>query len=494
MKDYETIEKATDSLISILIKRFKLRVSLVKKGDFSSDIVICDEYHIDPCCLNNADSLIKIAIVKDNFNQWLDSKNLTHYDYIFTSKDCSIKLNEFDNVFIMSGETIYEQIKSILNELYNMKVNMFYLFIKEIGFLDIFPKWRHYFRILNSEYFNDQWYRDTYEIVDNTDTVLHFLLVGNDKGYNPGPDFSTEEYYQCNEDVESKRINSLVHYELTGREEGRLRGISDRIERDKSIISNSPFFDEDWYRHTYDLDVADAAEHYLNVGFTKGYNPGPDFSTDEYYQCNEDVESEGMNPLVHYELSGREEGRLRGISDRIERDKSIISNSPFFDEDWYRHTYDLDVADAAEHYLNVGFTKGYNPGPDFRTFEYYQCNKDVVKEDENPLLHYELYGRNQNLPFKFPEEIYQDFYDAILNSPLFDEDWYRHAYDLDVFDAVDHYLNLGNDKGYNPGPDFNTNEYYQCNEDVKINKMNSLAHYELYGRKEGRPLNVLDKK
>ena len=53
----------------------------------------------------------------------------------------------------------------------------------------------------------------------------------------------------------------------------------------------------------------DAVEHYLTIGFALGYDPSPDFSTEDYYSANEDVEEDGMNPLVHYELFGKIEDR-----------------------------------------------------------------------------------------------------------------------------------------------------------------------------------------
>ena len=76
----------------------------------------------------------------------------------------------------------------------------------------VFPKRKYYFKILNSEYFDEDWYRQTYDLKDNTDSVTHFLLIGHDKGNDPGPNFSTHEYYECNKDVELIGMNPLVHY------------------------------------------------------------------------------------------------------------------------------------------------------------------------------------------------------------------------------------------------------------------------------------------
>ena len=59
----------------------------------------------------------------------------------------------------------------------------------------------------------------------------------------------------------------------------------------------------------------DPVEHYLKIGFALGYNPGPDFSTKDYYNANNDVEEYGMNPLLHYEMYGRREQRKLSFND-----------------------------------------------------------------------------------------------------------------------------------------------------------------------------------
>jgi len=50
--------------------------------------------------------------------------------------------------------------------------------------------------------------------------------------------------------------------------------------------------------------------HYLRHGAFEGLDPGPDFDSDWYLARNRDVQSAGLNPLVHYVQHGRAEGRL----------------------------------------------------------------------------------------------------------------------------------------------------------------------------------------
>ena len=218
LKDYESVEY--DRII--LIKKFKLRVS-IKNKDFSDEIIICDDYEFDLNNLKDTDSLIKIAMVKDNLDNWICSKKFDDYDYIFTSKEeyAEDLKNVVLNVFIVKGESIFLQLKNILNLLYMHKQDKFYHFINN-NFHSVFPKMRNYFKILNSEFFVDEWYKNVYNIPDNTDPVIHYLLIGYKKGFNPGPNFDSWDYYELNKDIEQLGLNPLVHYEQFGKRENRL--------------------------------------------------------------------------------------------------------------------------------------------------------------------------------------------------------------------------------------------------------------------------------
>ena len=404
LKDYEKIEKSTKDLMLIFIKKFKFRLSFRKNVNFSKDIIISDNYDFNPEILNHDELMIKIAIVKDNLDKWT---NLSNYDYIFTFKENINELKEYDDVFPIKDQSVFNQIKYILNDLYRRKVSNFYSFIKKIDFQKVFPKWNDYFKILNSDLFDDQWYCDTYKLEKNTDSVIHFLLVGADKGCDPGPNFSVENYYKCNIDVKLKGINPLIHYEQYGKKENRIFSIEEKNKRDYDAILNSPYFDKEWYESTYGIgEDTDSVDHYLHIGFIKRYNPGPNFNTQEYFDCNVDIKEIMENPLVHYELFGRNEKRRMCLSDKQrKKEYDLILNSPYFDKEWYVSTYDDVSGDPVEHYLKIGYAKGYDPGLNFSTDEYYTCNIDVKKHGMNPLLHYEMYGRTERRKLRFNDQI-----------------------------------------------------------------------------------------
>ena len=496
---YEKIENNNDNFISILIKKFKLRISIEKIDNFSKDIIISDFQDFDINNIVHTNSLIKIAIVKDNIDKWVKSGNLSDYNFIFTfNKDYLKLLKDYtNNVFFIEGETRYLQVKNILNLLYARKKEEFYNVINP-KFRYVFPKMNNYFSILHSEFYDEEYYKIKYHIADNTDPIIHYLLVGYLKNYNPGPNFSTYEYYECNSDVKKRGIDPLSHYEKYGKKENRVISISEMNKRNYSLILNSPYFDMDWYIDNYNIkgDV-DCVNHYLDIGYKKGFNPGPNFSTYEYYECNKDIKKTNVNPLFHYELKGKIENRVIKFSEElIKQHYLFISDSPYFDKEWYVDTYGISSdVDPARHYLDIGYARGFNPGPNFSTYEYYECHRDVKKYGMNPLLHYEQYGRNEGRKLHFSDEVNNQHYLFISDSPYFDKEWYVDTYGIssDV-DPARHYLDIGYARGFNPGPNFSTYEYYECHNDVDIYGMNPLLHYEQYGRNEKRFISILEKK
>lgn len=84
------------------------------------------------------------------------------------------------------------------------------------------------------------------------------------------------------------------------------------------LIKASCLFDRDWYLAQYPdvtLSGMEPAQHYLQLGAKKGYDPSPNFSTDNYLSLYPDVQQ--MNPLVHYEVFGKSEGRTCQIENEI---------------------------------------------------------------------------------------------------------------------------------------------------------------------------------
>lgn len=77
----------------------------------------------------------------------------------------------------------------------------------------------------------------------------------------------------------------------------------------------------------------------------------------------------------------------------------------------------------------------------------------------------------------------------ILESELFDYDYYTSRYDLNFesrSQAVNHYLNIGFKEGYNPSEFFHGDDYLDRYSDIKKAGINPLFHYLKYGIAEER--------
>ena len=82
-----------------------------------------------------------------------------------------------------------------------------------------------------------------------------------------------------------------------------------------------------------------------------------------------------------------------------------------------------------------------------------------------------------------------DFAQIIVNSPLFNADWYLEKYPDVAFSrmsAAEHFLKIGARIERNPGPEFNTSAYLRTYLDVAARGENPLVHFENHGRGEGR--------
>jgi glycosyltransferase involved in cell wall biosynthesis len=74
-------------------------------------------------------------------------------------------------------------------------------------------------------------------------------------------------------------------------------------ELDVALVKSSGLFDSEWYLKKYpDVSATGGGplEHYLEMGWREGRNPGPLFFTDIYLEQHPTVREAGINPLVHH--------------------------------------------------------------------------------------------------------------------------------------------------------------------------------------------------
>lgn len=252
-------------------------------------------------------------------------------------------------------------------------------------------------------------------------------------------------------------------------------------ESDENIIANSKYFNKEWYCKQYQIPSnISPAKHYLDIGWKDGLDPSLYFSTLTYLDINSDVK--GINPLLHYEKFGVFENRNIGSNQNVK-----VLDSIYFDEEWYRKQYQINVNESAYwHYMNIGYKLFYDPSPYFSSKGYLFAHPDVAKTLQNPLYHYEQYGKRE-LPARkiYTREVFEAFFELNANiireSELFNAKWYRDTYNLDdTVDAATHYLTIGSRLQYNPSLFFSElmyKRYYNLS-----NTDSSLLHFEQYGK------------
>ena len=83
-----------------------------------------------------------------------------------------------------------------------------------------------------------------------------------------------------------------------------------QVAGDARLLCRNGLFDRDWYASTYpDVPVRRGLSHFLERGWRDGHSPGPGFDSGFYLQANPDVAAAAINPALHFEMYGRNEGR-----------------------------------------------------------------------------------------------------------------------------------------------------------------------------------------
>ncbi len=167
----------------------------------------------------------------------------------------------------------------------------------------------------------------------------------------------------------------------------------------------------------------------------------------------------------------------------------LIRKSALYDENWYKTHYseltELDI-DFARHYVKYGWQEGKAPSANFSGKLYLEVYSDVAKLNINPLIHYELRGKQES------RNLFTHSLEIIFFSNYFDHNYYQKEYGLGALsrlDAATDYLSCGEPSRYTSRY-FNANIYLTAYSDVEASNMPALLHYELHGRIENRAAGV----
>ena len=382
--------------------------------------------------------------------------------------------------------------------------------------------------VAESGYFNTDYYTSQLRKASKTipsskhnqdflsDPLQHYLDIGWRKGLNPSVYFNTQFYLDKYPDVLNFG-NPLVHYLMHGQQEGRIPTKPNKS-TEKELIAKSTYFDSEFYlkqiskngqnellesKSQFDSGLqqdlsANILEHYLNIGWHQGLNPSVYFDTQFYLDEYSDVLNFG-NPLVHYLVYGKQEGRFPTKLNKIVYNSSnqnkiyldeelriseLITASGYFDENYYREQLapTTNPANALKHFMLEGWHQGYKPSIKFDTKFYIAKYPEAI---ENPLIDYLVCGKHEGKFATENEAISKDI-EVISQSNSFDEHYYLENYSIHLADhenALHHFVSVGWKHNFNPSCQFDTKFYRSTNQDVTTNP---LVHYVSHGWHEGR--------
>jgi glycosyltransferase involved in cell wall biosynthesis len=351
----------------------------------------------------------------------------------YLERELETQIETMQNVCRMKDEKYFADLEKVKNELrwyknaYEQKPLHSILKDRLIKLKSLqFSKWNiNQNKIINS-LFDAVYYLETNPDVKKAGIkpIRHYLTAGWKENRNPHPLFDVDYYFQANPDVKEAEVEPLQHYLMFGWKERR---------------NPHPLFDVSYYLEVYpDVEKSgmEPLHHYLYHGWREGRNPSENFDTLFYLTKYVEVQKIGICPLVHYVRFGNKENlsmnamnppekisqeldfqhiqdiefipnESQDINDvnltlenqwerEYSKEELVIKKSEFFDEAWYVSTYKLDDAqDPARHYLFEGWKTLCNPSERFSTVQYLILNKDVETAGINPLLHYEVYGKNE---------------------------------------------------------------------------------------------------
>lgn len=106
------------------------------------------------------------------------------------------------------------------------------------------------------------------------------------------------------------------------------------------IIEKSIFFDKQWYQEKYQVS-GNVYQHYLSEGWLKNYNPSDRFSSLDYLKNNPDIKD--VNPLLHYEVFGKYEGRRPFIPPMDKRNDIKLEDVGIDYDEYFKIIADKDI-------------------------------------------------------------------------------------------------------------------------------------------------------
>lgn len=174
--------------------------------------------------------------------------------------------------------------------------------------------------------------------------------------------------------------------------------------RERDLVAAA--FDADFYCDGFPPNEVpfDPLLHFLIKGWRNGRDPSADFSLAHYLAAYPDIAHARLNPLVHYLIWGKAEGRSglprnanqRQAAPALPTNEDLDRVRPFFDPGFYRRCYP-DITGDDENllidFMSIGWKLERDPSPHFSTGFYLRNYPDIARGGVNPFLHYVLHGK-----------------------------------------------------------------------------------------------------
>ncbi|QIR15130.1 rhamnan synthesis F family protein [Shewanella aestuarii] len=258
--------------------------------------------------------------------------------------------------------------------------------------------------------------------------------------------FDVSFYLNQYKDVRNSKVNPLLHYFKCGIDENRLpfsvptqmdekaemslveelsdgaEVINDEIDYDFCLLKDSGINFEDYIKNNGLTSRDEAIAHY--VRYWRKYKPVIEgvFDTGFYLSENLDVRKSNKNPLVHYILHGKKEGRTGLRIKKISKDignnltKAHDKNAEFSELlkkeeiDWSLYNIENHLANTNDepiaHYLkNENIMPLKIPGF-FDSSLYLELYPDIKKAKISPLRHYVMHGKAEGRMAYFKADKY----------------------------------------------------------------------------------------
>jgi hypothetical protein len=277
--------------------------------------------------------------------------------------------------------------------------------------------------------------------------TAHFAYRGWREGINPSNSLNIQELKERYSYASALHVNPLLAYIAD------IRGSYKEPSVGAAGVANSR---EDTLKSLPNEDI-------VKISIIRDY-----FDTEFYLENNPDVNSAGVDPLVHYYFEGWKEGR---------------SPSRKFDTRYYLERYpDVLALQVCPlwHYIETGRKENRLGMQDEAAVSHTLVKPDdavpldtAVLEDPS-ITEAEVPSHSERL--------------ALVRESI-DENWYLSTYpDVKAadIDPAQHYYYTGWRENRNPSRFFNTEYYLSANVDIKRSGANPFWHYLVAGRAEGR--------